>query len=172
MKIWVRTEAYNAGTAEEPDYLPDLGGNETDPDIRFSLMKVAFPDDVLCRVAGPQAKVRDIERATAPNPQTDDQARSIIKTHHPNSDLENVDIPDPELDSMLEAMGENPIDVRSDIQTPTTGNQVLQDQELHAMEVVAQKRGKDISPHEKGIKRGRKDEHEKAMKRLRKVGKE
>jgi len=167
MKIWVRTECYNSGTAEEPDYLPEFGGYETDRDINYSLMKIDFPTDVLCRVAGPQAKVKDIEQATAPNPQTDDQARDLIQAVHPNSDLENVDVPDPDLDSMLEAEGEDPISVRSEVQTPTEGNQVLQDQELHAMEVVAQKRGVDI-PDKAKIKRGVGNAHENAMERLRK----
>lgn len=168
MKTWVRTECYNAGTSENPENLPDLGGYETDRDINYSLMRINFPTDVLCRVAGPQVKVKDIEQATVPNPQTDDQAGDLIRKHYPSSDLENVDVRDPEVDAMLEVEGEDPTEVRSNVQTPTVGRQVLQDQEFHAMQVVANHRGVDISPHERGKKRGRKDEHEKALKKLRK----
>jgi len=166
MKSWVITDLYeNTTDFTEPGLVPDLGGFESDGDINFSVMDRG-DGTCLCRVAGPQAKVKEIEQATVPNPQTDNQARDIIQTHHPDSDLENVDVPDPELDSMLEIEGEDPTDVRSDVQTPTEGDQVLQDQELHAMEVVAQKRGVDI-PDKDRIKRGFGSAHENAMGRLR-----
>jgi len=166
MKIWVETDFTTISRNGETFRAPDLGGYETDSDIASSVMDKG-DGTCLCRVAGPQAKVRDIERATAPNLQTDGQARDLIQKHHPNSDLENLDVPDPELDSMLEAEGEDPIDIRSDVQTPTEGAQVLQDQELHAMEVAAQKRDVEIPDKDK-IKRGFGNAHENAMKRLRK----
>jgi len=169
MKTWVETEIVRKAVGEggEEMGLPDLGGYETDSEIRFSMMDRG-DGTCLCRVAGPPTKIKDVEQATVPNPQTDDQARAIIQEYHPDSDLENVDVPDPEVDSMLEAEGEDPTQVRSSIQTPTVGNQVLQDQEFHALEVVANHKGVDISPHEQGVKRGRKDEYENAMKKLRK----
>jgi len=167
MKSWIETDLYeNTSDFYEPTKVPDLGGYETDPDVAKSVMDKG-DGTCLSRVAGPRAKVRDIERATAPNPQTDDQAREIIQENHPNSDLENVDVPDLELDSMLEAEGLDPTDVRSDFQVPTEGSQVLQDQELHAMEVVAQKRDVEIPDKDK-IKRGEGKAHENAMKKLRK----
>jgi len=162
-KTWINTDVI---TDSEGIRVPDLAGFEGDPDVVYSMMDRG-DGTCLCRVAGPQAKVKDIEQATVPNPQTDDQARDLIQKDHPNSDLENVDIPDPELDSMLEAEGEDPTGVRSDVQTPTEGNQVLQDQELHAMEVVAQKRGVDIPDKDK-IKKGFCNAHRNSMSRLRK----
>jgi len=161
-KTWIETDVF---TDSEGTRVPDLAGHEGDPDVVYSMMDRG-DGTCLCRVAGPQAKVKDIERATVPNPQTDDQARGNIQKYHPNSNLENVDVPDPELNSMLEAEGEDPTDVRSDVQTPTEGNQVLQDQELHVMEVMAQKRGVDI-PSRDRIKRGFCNAHRNAMERLR-----
>lgn len=161
MKTWVETEVIGTGTDEDP-FRPDLGPHDLDPDLRYSMMDRG-DGTCLCRVAGPPTKIKDIEQATVPNPQTDDQARTIIKEHHPDSDLENVDVPDPEVDAMLN----NPAEVRSDVQAPTVGNQVLQDQEFHAMQVIANHKGIDISPHKQGIETGRKDEHEEAMKKLR-----
>lgn len=166
MKSWISTDLVERTRGGTTSLMPDLSGYENDPDIAISVMDRG-DKTCLCRVAGPQAKVKDIEQATVPNPQTDDQARDIIQTHHPDSDLENVDMPDPELDSMLEAEGKDPTDVRSDVQTPTEGNQVLQGQELHAMEVVAQIRGVDI-PDKAKIKRGFGNAHRNAMDRLRK----
>jgi len=167
MKSWIETDLYeNTTDFDGPTIVPDLGGYEADPDIVSSIMDKG-DGTCLCRVAGPRTKVKDIEQATAPNPQTDDQARDLIQKHHPDSDLENVDVPDPELDSMLEAEGGDPIDIRSDVQTPTEGDQVLQDQELHAMEVAAQKRDVEIPDKDK-IKRGFGNAHGNAMKRLRK----
>jgi len=163
VKSWIETDLVENPQGE---LVPDLAGHEGDPDVFYSVMDEG-DGTCLCRVAGPQAKVEVIEGATAPNPQTDNQARNLIQKHHPDSDLENVDVRDPELDSMLEAEGEDPTDIRRDVQAPTAGNQVLQDQELHAMEVVAQKRGVDIPDKDK-IKRGFKSAHENAMDRLRK----
>jgi len=167
LKSWVETELYeNTVDFDTPMIIPNLGGYETDSDVNYSVMDKG-DGTCLCRVAGPSAKIKDIEQATIPNPQTDDQARAIIQEHRSDLALENIDVPDPEVDAMLEAEREDPTEVRSDVQTPTVGRQVLQDQEFHAMQVVANHRGVDISPHEQDIKRGRRDEHEEAMKKLR-----
>jgi len=166
MKAWIVTDLITISDPYEDYQGPDLGGHESDPGVFYSIMDRGN-GTCLCRVAGSPSKVKDIKRATVPNPQTDDQAREIIQEDHPNSDLENVDVSDPELDSMLEVEGLDPTDVRSDVQTPTEGKQVLQDQELHVMEVVAQKRDVDIPDKDK-IKRGYRSAQRNAMKRLRK----
>jgi len=166
MKSWIETDFKTVTEGDETYRAPDLAGYETDSDINYSIMDKG-DGTCLCRVAGPPAKVREIEQATVPNPRTDDQARNSIQEHRPNSDLENLDVRDPEIDAMLEAEGEDPADVRSDVQVPTVGEQVFQDQELRAMEVVAQERGVDI-PDKDRIKRGFGSAHENAMGRLRK----
>jgi len=163
MKSWIRTSCYWDGTTEAN--LPDLGNYETDREIRYSLAKIDFPTDVLCRVAGPIAKVSAI--VATKGTLTDAEARTIIKRYNPNADLENVDVRDPEIDGILESLGENPQAIRKQVQTPTVGRQVLQDQELNAMKVITRRKGVDISPYEDAIKRGKQAEHEDAMAKLR-----
>lgn len=175
MKAWIKTSCYFKN--EEEGYLPDLAGYETQ--VPLSLMKINFPTEVLVRVAGSPDVINAI--VTAKGSLTDTEARTHIQNLHPNADLENVDTRDPEVDEIAKSEGLNPDEIRRDVQVPTRGKQVLQDQEQHIMAVVCEKigltrdywdaeakkirnRGIDI---EHSIKDGRSEEHEFVLSRIR-----
>jgi len=165
MKGWVRTSCYQTTRDSQTINLPDLGGYETDSEIRYSLAKIDFPTDVLCRVAGPPAKIKAIEQATVPNPQTDDQAGSIIASINPNSGLHNVDIRDPEVDSLAKAAGLDPHHERT---KNGLYGRPLWEQKPQIIESVAKAMGVSIPDKElDDIRHGRCDAHENALSKLR-----
>ena len=128
MKVWIVTHvgmdrAYTSGI-----------------DIVCSMMKINFPDEVLCRVAGTPAQITTILADDAITEQTDEQATTIIQSKHPNSNLENIDIADPEIDEIAKSLGLDP-HLRADIQIPSRGKQVLQDQEKYLMAHISEKKG-------------------------------
>jgi len=166
MKSWIRTSCYQTTQNGQTVNLPDLGGYETDSEIRYSLAKISFPDDVLCRVAGPQAKVQAI--VNAKGEQTDDQADSTIKGINPNAGLHNVDVRDPEVDELAKAAGLDPHHERT---KNGKYGRPLWEQEPQIIESVARAMGVSISDKElDGIRHGRCDAHENVSSKLRRKG--
>ena len=134
MKTWIKTNAYNAGTVEEPNFLPDLGGLEyTSP---YSLVKINFPSEVLVRIAGEMTDINTLKDQI-----TDEEAYTLIKSNHPDAGLENCDVVDPEIDEIAKSLGLDP-HLRADIKIPSRGKQVLQDQEKYLMTHISEKKGK------------------------------
>jgi len=138
MKAWIKTGMKNIGTIEEPENVPDLDGYESK--VSYSLMKIIFPNEVLLRIAGSKADVEAAKIAVGVTELTDDEARIEIQAIHSESELENVDIADPEIDTIAKTQGLDP-KLRADIQTPTIGKQVLQDQENYLMSHISIKKG-------------------------------
>ena len=137
MKVWVKTkleEKLNEITGEITR-VPYLAGQG----VRYSIIELG-KNECLCRVAGAPAQINSIIADTDITQLTDEEAREIIKNKYPNSDLENLDIPDPEIDGIAKALGIDP-KIRADIQVPTRGKQVLQDQENYLMAHICEKIG-------------------------------
>jgi len=161
MKTWIETDITGAGTGENPRR-PDLGGYEDDPEVASSMLDKGT-GTCLCRVAGPQAKVQAI--VNAKGEQTDDQADSTIKGINPNAGLHNVDVADPEVDSLAEAAGLDPHHER--VKNGKYGRP-LWEQEPQIIESVAKAVGASISDKElDDIRHGRCDAHESALSKLR-----
>jgi len=163
MKSWIETNIIGTGAEDDPRR-PDLGGYEDDPEVVSSTADRG-DGTCLCRVAGPRAKVQAI--VAAKGEQTDDQADSTIKGINPNAGLENVDVPDVELNTFLEAEGIDPLEVRRRAQTPIVGRQVLQAQERECLREIGRKLGIDFSDLEGNILKGHNGSHESAMARIR-----
>ena len=138
MKIWIKTSMKNIGTVDEPDHIPNFGGLESK--VPYSLMKINFPNEVLLRVAGMPAQNATILADAAITEQTDEQAKTIIQSKHPDSSLENFDIADPEIDEIAKSLGLD-THLRADIQIPSRGKQLLQDQENYLMAQISTKKG-------------------------------
>ena len=134
MKAFIQTKIIGAGMGDDPrqPYLADQ-------DVPASMLEL--PDNnCLCRVAGAPTQIAAILADTAITEQTDEQAITIIQSKHPDSALENLDIADPEIDEIAKANGLDP-QIRADIQIPSRGNQVLQDQETRMMAYISEKKG-------------------------------
>ena len=132
MKVWVKTKLIAAETKEslkEP-YL----GNQ---DVCYSVMKTES-NECLCRVAGTPEQISAITGDADITQLTDEEARKIIKSKYPNSDLENVDVADPEIDEIAKAQGIDP-KIRADVVISSRGRQVLQDQENYLMAHICEK---------------------------------
>lgn len=129
MKVWITTHvdgdrAYTSGI-----------------DIACSMMKINFPSEVLCRIAGTPAQIATIIEDAAITEQTDEQSETTIHAKHPGSNLENIDIADSEIDAIAKAQGFDPHS-RADIQTASRGKQLLQDQENYLLAMISTKKGK------------------------------
>ncbi|MCK4527322.1 hypothetical protein KAW18_08110 [candidate division WOR-3 bacterium] len=135
MKIWIRTKIVGAGTEE--DARSPYIANQNVPSSMMELLN----DECLCRVAGTAVQIATILVDTSITEQTDEQAESTIHTKHPDSNLENLDIADPEIDTIAESQGLDPHS-RADIQTASRGNQLLQDQENYLLAMISAKKGK------------------------------
>jgi len=136
MKVWIKTvlegrKNKRGGVLRVP-YL----ANQT---VRYSVMEIK-DNECLCRVAGTPDQINAILADAKITRLTDEEAQKIIKSKHPNSDLENVDVADPEIDEMAKSVGIDPC-ARADIQMPTVGRQVLQDQEKHLLSLISAKLG-------------------------------
>jgi len=135
MKSWILTKITGTGTDEDPirPYLADQ--NTTS-----SMMEL--PDGkYLCRVAGTPSQIDTILSDPDITELTDEQAKNLIQSKHPDSDLENLDVADPEIDEIAKTIGLDP-HLRADIKTPSQGKQVLQDQENYLMAHISTKKGR------------------------------
>ena len=134
MKKWIQTKIIGAGTEDDPrrPYLADQN-------VQTSMLEL--PDNTcLCRIAGTPTQITTILADDAITEQTDEQAKTIIKSKHPDSTLENLDIADPEIDEIAKSLGLDP-HLRADIQMPSRGKTVLQDQENYLMMQISTKKG-------------------------------
>jgi len=158
MKIWTETNIIGTGSGLDMKR-PDLPSG-----VRYSMLDRG-DGTCLCRVAGPPEVIGGIRRRLS-----DGEAEAILKSFNPEFELEDLDVPDPELDDELGTLGEDPDEVRRQVQTPTKGKHVLQDQELAVMRRIAQNRGIAISElDEDEIKEGKTEAHERVLNRLRRV---
>jgi hypothetical protein len=132
MKALIKT-----GITETLDKMPYLANHA----VSFGGKIILDATTCLCRVAGTPAQIADILADASITEQTDDQARTIIQSKYPDSDLENIDIPDLEIDEIAKSLGLDP-HLRADIQLPTRGKQVLQDQENYLLAMISTKKGK------------------------------
>ena len=176
MKKFIQTNIIGTGTDDDPKH-PYLA----DQYIPASMLEL--PDNTcLCRIAGTPAQISTILVDAAITEQTDEQATTIIQSKHPDSTLENLDIADPEVDEIAKSLGLDP-HLRADIQIPSRGKMILQDQENYLMAHISTKKsisrpmwddeavksgeypkGIDI---EKDIKDGKGSAHEFILSRLR-----
>ena len=134
MKAWIKTKIIGKGTEDDPRR-PYLAGQSA----TISMCEMDA-DTCLCRVAGTPDQISAITADAEITKLTDEEARKIIKSKHPNSDLENVDVADPEIDEIAKSIGIEP-QARADIRVPTVGRQVLQDQEKHLLSLISERLG-------------------------------
>jgi len=176
MKAWILTKIIGTGETEDPKRAYVAGQT-----VYVSMMELEN-NECLCRIAGMPKQISAIIADPEITQLTDAEAREIIKSKYPNSDLENLDIADPEIDEIAKAQGIDP-KIRADIQVPTRGKQVLQDQENYLMAHICEKIGltRDYwdleapkSDYQKGIdierdiKEGKIKAHEFVLSRIRK----
>jgi len=131
MKVWIKTKFVAGEKGDREPYLARL---------KLSYSLIDLGDVCLCRVAGTPDQISTILADAEITQLTDEEARKIIKSKHPNSDLENVDVADPEVDEMAKSLGIDP-HIRADIQVPTVGKQLLQDQEKHLLSLISERLG-------------------------------
>jgi len=129
MKAWIKTKFI---VGEKGDREPYLAGLKLDRSL------IDLGDKCLCRVAGTPEQISAITADTDITQLTDEEARKIIKSKYPNSDLENVDIADPEIDKIAKAQGIDP-KIRADVVIASRGKMVLQDQENYLMAHICEK---------------------------------
>ena len=134
MKAFIQTKIIGTGTGDDPrrPYLADQP---------VSASMLELPDNnCLCRVAGTPTQITTILADDAITEQTDEQATTIIQSKHPDSNLENIDIADPEIDEIAKSLGLDP-HLRADIKIASRGKTVLQDQENYLMAHISEKKG-------------------------------
>ena len=133
MKIWIKTKMIGKGTESDPKrpYLP--------VNLPYSMLDLG--DECLVRVSGKPEEIKKLLSDPNITVLKDEEARAIIKSKYPNVDLENADIIDVEIDEIAKEIGLDPHEIRRDIQMPTVGKQILQDQEKHLMTVISKKLG-------------------------------
>jgi len=175
MKIWIKTKMVGTGTEEEP-----RRPYTADQSVMYSSMDLG--DEALSRISGTPEQIELIKTDPEITVLTDDEAKTIIKSRYPDSDLENLDVADVEIDEIAKSLGLDP-KLRADIVIPTRGKQVLQDQENYLMSHICEKIGLtrgywDREVKESGkwqygkqieddIKNGRIDAHEFVLSRIR-----
>jgi len=135
MKLWIQTKIIGTGMDEDP-IRPYL----IDQDISSSMMEL-LNGKCLCRVAGTPKQIDTILADPDIIKITDEQAKNLIQLKHPNSNLENLDIIDPEIDEIAKILLIDP-HLRADIKIPSRGKQVLQDQENYLMAHISMKKSK------------------------------
>jgi len=136
VKVWIKTvleeKKDETGEVTRVPYLANQA-------VRYSVTELEN-NECLCRVAGTPDQISAITADADITQLTDEEARKIIKSKYPNSDLENLDIADPEIDEIAKAQGIDP-KIRADIVVPSVGRQVLQDQENYLMAHICEKIG-------------------------------
>jgi hypothetical protein len=135
MKAWIRTKIIGSGTSNDPRR--PYTANQV---VNFSIIELAN-NECLCRISGTPAQIDTIKTYIEIIILSDDEARAIIKTKYPNSDLESLDVVDPEVDEIAKAYGLDP-KIRADIQIPSRiGKPLLQEQEHHLLKIISEKIG-------------------------------
>jgi len=163
MKAWVKTKLEKkVSITGETIRVPYLANQP----VRYSVMELGN-DECLCRVSGTPEQINTIAADSSVLLLTDKEAKELIKSRNPNSDLENIDVPDAELEELAKVEELNPHEIKRDVQIPTRGRQVLQCQEMHLLRILATKRGVDLSDLEEDIELGSKHAFNRALARLR-----
>jgi len=134
MKAWIKTKIIGTGTEEDPKR-PYVAGQTV-----YVSMTEIDANTCLARVSGTPDQISTITADTEITQLTDEEARKIIKSKYPDSDVENLDVADPEIDEIAKAQGIDP-KIRADIVVPSVGRQVLQDQENYLMAHICEKIG-------------------------------
>jgi len=177
MKVWIITNYETRVTDEGIKRMPKIwwdGYRCTHTDIGA--------DRCLCRVAGTPAQIDTMLVSADITQLTDEEARKIIKSKYPNSDLENLDVADPEIDEIAKAHGIDP-KIRADILIPSRiGKPLLQEQEHYLLKVISEKVGltrpdwdtifkakynKLGIEIEEGMLKGRGEDHERILSEIR-----
>jgi len=135
VKVWIKTILEEKKDTGEVTRVPYLANQA----VRYSITELEN-NECLCRVAGTPEQISAILADSQITQLTDEEARKIIKSKHPNSDLESVDVADPEIDEIAKSIGIEP-QARADIQIPTVGKQLLQDQEKHLLSLISERLG-------------------------------
>jgi hypothetical protein len=148
MKIFIKTKIIGTGTVDDPKRAYTVKQS-----VPVSMMELDA-NTCICRIAGTPTQLGVIKTDTEITVLTDDEARAIIKSKYPNSDLENLDVVDSEVDEIAKSQGLDP-SIRSDIQVPTRGNQVLQDQENYLMGLICEKMKLTKAWWDKEVKNGK-----------------
>jgi len=159
MKLWVKTKMIGEGT-DVDSRRPCLP-----VDLPYSMLDLG--DECLVRVTGKPEDLKKLIEDAAVKLLKDEEARKIIRTKHPNSDLEDLDIADVELEELAKAERLDPCGIKRDVQVPTRGRRVLQCQEMHLLRILAKKKGVDLSDLEEDIELGSKHAFNRALARLR-----
>ena len=159
MKVWIKTDIVGKGTEDDPrrPYLP----------VNLPHSMLDLGNECLARVTGKPEDLKKLVEESAIKLLKDEEARQTIKSKHPNSDLEDLDIADIELEELARAEGLDPNEIKRDIQIPTRGKRVLQCQEMHLLRVLAKKKDVDLSDLEEDIELGSKHAFNRALARLR-----
>lgn len=100
MKNFIDTEFTTVTQDGQETRVPDLGGVDGDSDVRYSVMDRG-DGTCLVRVGAPEAKMQTIVDASATSVVTDDNAESDLSANRPRATHENLDVPDPEVDALL-----------------------------------------------------------------------
>mgnify|MGYP000654459787 CR=1 FL=1 len=170
MKVWLKTKIIEVASVEDSKR-PYLANQNA-----AAAMMEIDANTCLCRVAGTPEQISPILTDPEITQLTDEEVRKIIKSKYPNSDLENVDVADPEVDKIAESLRLNPTKIRADIQMPSrVGKPLLQDQEGHLLAVISanlgltraqwdtyakEKFGKSGIDIDREIRRGKNEAHE------------
>jgi len=134
MKVWIKTKIIGKGTDEDPRRVYLANQN-----VVASMAEIDT-NTCLCRVAGTPDQISTILVDAEITQLTDKEARKIIKSKYLNSDLENVDVADPEIDEIAKAQGIDP-KIRADVVIASRGKMVLQDQENYLMAHICERIG-------------------------------
>lgn len=102
MKAHIDTTFTTVTENGEETRVPDLGGYETDSDVRYSVMDRG-DGTLVARVTAPATTMSNITGASATTELTDADAQTALDAHRPGATLENLDQPDIEVDQELNA---------------------------------------------------------------------
>jgi len=156
-------------------YVPDLTGIEG---LAYSM--ATLPDgNAIVRIAGDPAKVALAAESSITELDTTG-FKSHLRARMANPEPENVDVPDPEIDQIAQTLGID-TSARGDVQVPTVGERVLQEQEAHLMALISERFGLQKSYWDQEaaarglrgadmdfkLKRGENDAHEFILSRIR-----
>lgn len=133
----------------------------------FTYSMLDLGNECLVRLSGKPEDIKKLIEDPEIKVLKDEEARKIIKSKYPNSDLEDLDVADIELEELAKAEGLDPHEIKRDVQVPTRGRRVLQCQEAHLFRVLAKKKKVDISDIEEHIELGSKHAFNRALARLR-----
>ena len=131
MKAWIQ--------AEKKIFDKDTAGKLSQYNLNFSRM-LLNDTEALYRISADPAMINAVINDIDVTLISDEEAITKIHLLHPNSDLENIDVEDPEIDEIAKSLGLDP-HIRADIQIPSRGKQLLPPQENYLMAQISTKKG-------------------------------